>query len=310
MIEWFNSLQDKHMLKFIIFDIEEFYPSISEDLLKDSLAWAKQFTNIQDFEYDAIFHATRTLLYDNEEKAWVKKDVPKEFDVSMGALDGAEVCELVGLFILNNLNDKLDVASLGLYRDDGLAVLKSQSGSAADRVRKQLIKTFNTLGLKITVQTNLTSAAFLDVTLNLQTGKHQPYRKPNDEPLYIHVNSNHPPVILKQIPTSVEKRISSLSADEDTFKKAAPMYNRALNKSGFRTNISFRPETNNKIGENTETKKRKRRRKTTWFNPPFSKTVKTNVGKKFLRLIDRHFPRNSKLNKYLTETQLKSATHV
>ena len=275
-------------------NIQEFYPSISEGLIKESLDWAKQFTNIKDFEYDAIFHARRTLLYDNEGKAWVKKDVPNEFDVSMGALDGAEICELVGLFILRQLEDKLDVASLGLYRDDGLAVMRSHSGSAADRVRKKLIKIFKTFGLKIAVQTNVTSADFLDVNLNLETGKHQPYRKPNDEPLYINVDSNHTPSIINQIPASVEKRISPLSADEETFKKAAPIYNSALNKSGFKANMTFRPESKNTSKQKTKAQRR-RRRKTTWFNPPFSKTVKTNVGKKFLRLIDRHFPRGSKL---------------
>ncbi len=94
----------------------------------------------------------------------------------MGTLDGAEVYELVGLFILHNLQDKLDVTSLGLYIDGRLAVMKNHSGSANNHVRKQLIKIFKTFGLKITVQTNLTLADFLDVNLNLESGKHQPYR--------------------------------------------------------------------------------------------------------------------------------------
>ena len=46
VIEWFNSLQDKHKLKFLIFDIEEFHPSISEGLIEESLDWTKQFTDI------------------------------------------------------------------------------------------------------------------------------------------------------------------------------------------------------------------------------------------------------------------------
>ena len=146
--------------------------------------------------------------------------------------------------------------------------MRSHSGSAADRVRKKIIKIFKTFGLKITVQTNVTSADFLDVILNLETGKHQPYRKPNDEPLYIHVDSNHTPSIVSQIPASAKKRISPLSADEETFEKAA------LNKSGFKANMTFRSES-----KNTSEQKRRRRKKTIWFNPPFSKTVQTNVGK-------------------------------
>ena len=40
----------------------------------------------------------------------------------MGSFDGAEVCELVGLYLLSQLQH-LDM-NVGLYRDDGLAVTK------------------------------------------------------------------------------------------------------------------------------------------------------------------------------------------
>lgn len=43
-----------------------------------------------------------------------ERDAIDEVDVSMGAFVGAEVCELAGLFILNQLGMKLDVASVGL----------------------------------------------------------------------------------------------------------------------------------------------------------------------------------------------------
>ena len=43
-------------------------------------------------------------------------------DVIMGSLDSAEVCELAGLFLLNNIEDLLLQQDVGLYRDDGLAV--------------------------------------------------------------------------------------------------------------------------------------------------------------------------------------------
>ena len=39
----------------------------------------------------------------------------------MGSFDGAEVCDLVGLFVLSKLQP-LGLSSVGLYRDDGLAV--------------------------------------------------------------------------------------------------------------------------------------------------------------------------------------------
>ena len=51
---------------------------------------------------------------------------------------------------------------------------------------------------------------FLDVTLNLKTEKHWPYRKPNDEQLYININSNHPPSIKKVLPNMISNRLSEL----------------------------------------------------------------------------------------------------
>ncbi len=43
----------------------------------------------------------------------------------MGSFDGAEICELIGLFILNKLATKYGNDNIGLYRDDGLAIFKT-----------------------------------------------------------------------------------------------------------------------------------------------------------------------------------------
>ena len=85
----------------------------------------------------------------------------------MGAYDGAEICELVGLYALSQLKGRLNTHSAGLYRDDGLAVLRRASGSRADRARKDLIKVFGELGLRITVQTNLKSVDNFGVILHV-----------------------------------------------------------------------------------------------------------------------------------------------
>ena len=47
----------------------------------------------------------------------------------MGAYDGAEVCEIVGLFLLNNLANKFEKNSVDLYRDDGLALFKIKTST-------------------------------------------------------------------------------------------------------------------------------------------------------------------------------------
>ena len=52
---------------------------------------------------DVIFHSRKSLLYHNDDP-WVKKDTSVEFDVTMGSYDGAEVCEIVGLFMLDTLS--------------------------------------------------------------------------------------------------------------------------------------------------------------------------------------------------------------
>jgi len=129
-------------------------------------------------------HSRKSLLFNNG-NAWIKKD-NSSFDVTMGSYDGAEVCELVGQFILNGLASTYGKENIGVYRDDGLAVLKDTTGPQADRIRKDITRHFKTHGLNITIQTYLKIVNFLDVTFNLNNGTYMyyPYRKPNDHPIY------------------------------------------------------------------------------------------------------------------------------
>ena len=141
----------------------------------------------------------KNFIIRREWKPWVKQDTENAFDVAMGAFDGAEICEMVGLFILRKLESELGTAGIGLYRDDGLAALRNCSSREADRTRKKIIKIFQTFNLKITVETNLKSVNFLDVNMDLNTGIHKPYRKPNNPPVYINTGSNHPPTMIKKL---------------------------------------------------------------------------------------------------------------
>ena len=48
------------------------------------------------------------------------------FDVTMGSFDGAESCELVGTYLLHDIEERFGIAcNFGLYRDDTLAVTKA-----------------------------------------------------------------------------------------------------------------------------------------------------------------------------------------
>ena len=157
----------------------------------------------------------------------------------MGSFDGAEVCELVGLFMLHNLANVVNAHNIGLYRDDGLAILKDSSGPTAERTRKKIIKNFQEHGLKITADSNLVETNFLDVTLNLKSGKYWPFRKPNNSPLYVHTQSNQPPMIKKQLPSMLAKRLSNLSCNHKEFAKAIPEHEEAMRKSGHKSEIKY-----------------------------------------------------------------------
>ena len=139
------------------------------------------------------------------------------FDVTMGSFEGAEICEFIGLFVLYKLNEKFKRGNIGLYREDGLAAVENLNGRAADKTRKEFTRIFGALGLKITVQYNLKVADFLDVTLNLNNGKYYPFRKPDNQPVYINARSNHPPSMIKHLPAAINHRISSLSCNEEEF---------------------------------------------------------------------------------------------
>ena len=82
---------------------------------------------------------------------------------------------------------------------------------------KQLSVYLKNEGLSITTKANLKALNFLDIQLDLINSSYQPYRKPNDNPMYIDINSNRPPNIKKQIPKSISKRICELSSKKEIF---------------------------------------------------------------------------------------------
>ena len=49
-----------------------------------------------------------------------------------------------------------------------------------------------------------------------------------NDPVYIHISSNHPNNIIKELPKSINKRISEISSTEEIYKNAMPLYEKAL----------------------------------------------------------------------------------
>ena len=131
------------------------------------------------------------------------------------------------------------------------------------------------------------------MTFDLQNNSYKPDRKPDNLPVYIHKHSNHPPTVLNKLPKSIAKRISDLSSWESIFHDAIPVYKETLWKSTFTSNLVY---TLKQIGyDNNNEENKKRRRKIIWFNPPFSKSAKSNIVKTFLYLIKINFPKTNKL---------------
>ena len=159
VIEWFKKIEEKSKYKFIVFDIQDFYPSIKETLLIKAIHFDEKLVNIANEDKVIIKHARKSLLYDNSEP-WIKKDSGL-FDVTMDAFDGAEVCELVGTFLLHKLSLKCNESNLGLYCDDGLAIYKNISGPKSEKIKNNIQKLFKENQLDIIVQCNMISANYL-----------------------------------------------------------------------------------------------------------------------------------------------------
>ena len=73
----------------------------------------------------------------------------------MGAYDGAEICELVGIFMLSLLSKKYSSNSIGWYCDEGLSVFRNISGQQIEKHKKIVQTIFKNKGLQIIIKCNL-----------------------------------------------------------------------------------------------------------------------------------------------------------
>ena len=77
-----------------------------------------------------------------------------------------------------------------------------------------------------------------------------------------------------------------LLSDKDIFDKSIKTYKGGLKESGFKDELNYaQPESETE----SEQGKGKRRWKVTWFNPPYFRTVKTNIRKIFLPVLSKYF---------------------
>ena len=131
--ELVQRVKHKSRYNFVSFDIVDYYPPppISEELLDKAILWTKTIVNITDEHVTIFKHARKPVLY-----------------------------------ALNKLRAKFG-NNIGLYRDDGLALIEGTSLRLVDKTRKYLCTAFQKLRLKITAKVNYKIVNFLDIMLNL-----------------------------------------------------------------------------------------------------------------------------------------------
>ena len=108
-------------------------------------------------------------------------------------------------------------------------------------------------------------------------------------------------MIKKQLPSMLSKRLSELSCNREKFEKAATPYNIAIKRSGYHEGLAY----DDHATDTRARRRRNRKRNIVWFNPPFSESIKNNIGKEFLKLVEKHFPPHHHLRKVCNRNTLK-----
>ena len=155
---------------------------------------------------------------------------------------------------------------------------------------------FRSNNLQISIDVNKKVIDFLNVTPDLRYDTYKPYRKSNNTITYIHKKSNNTS-IRKNLSKSIKNRLTTNSKNEDIFNKARPIYLEALKRGRFDQPVQFNRRTKSEKSDKESSTKRKRR--VTWFNPPFNNSVAIDKAKHFLALVDK------KLSKTINRNMLK-----
>ena len=114
--------------------------------------------------------------------------------------------------------------------------------------------------------------------MNLKDGTFRSYHNPTT-----HIESNHPPNVIKHILTSIQSLLQSLFSNENFFQKSTKHYEDNLWLSGHIKKLTYKPTS-------TSHPKHSRHKKIIWFNLFFSKSFLTKL-ENFFSLIDLYFPR-------------------
>ena len=159
-----------------------------------------------------------------------------------------------------------------------------------ERIKKNFQSLLEKYGPEIITEYSKKVVNYLDVTFNLNDGTYKPYHKPDNKITYINVQLNHSPNIIKQPPKTIEQRLSHNSSNVTIFNEAAPLYEKPCQI---------------KVQSKQEDQTKNRKKNIIWFNQPYNKNMLTKVGHYFLKLLDKHFPRQHKLHKFFNKNSVK-----
>ena len=184
-----------------------------------------------DSDLRVVKDCRKSLLF-NKKEVWKEKFTTGCFDFTMGSYD------LVGVYILSQLETIINKSQMGLYREDGSVSLRGANGQKMDKTRKNIAEIFKKIGLQINIVTNLKGIDFLDVTFDLTNVRFRPYKKPNVKLLYVHTSFNHPPQIIMQLPNTIKERLCYNSSFETVLSFTKVECEVVLKKSGYKANLN------------------------------------------------------------------------
>ena len=103
--------------------------------------------------------------------------------------------------------------------------------------------------------------------------------------MYLNKNSIHTKTVLKQNPNIINERLNKRSSKEENFLEIKNEYELIMKKCGYDDKLKYE----NYMQKPKNNPKQKRKRNIIWYNPPFSNSVKTNIGRKFINLVKKTF---------------------
>ena len=163
------------------------------------------------------------------------------------AISAPEIAELAGIYLLEQVGVFLGTVGAGchagLYGNDGLICVGDSNGPLLNGVGGPA-SGFQRPPFDRSCGTGGRGGGFLDFTVSADGGSYKPYRKPSGRVSCVSGASNHPPLVLKSMPGSVQERLATISGSGREFLEAGDEYREALENAGCTEILRCGPDDN------------------------------------------------------------------